>query len=72
MLRLSKGIPSQYKQRYLNLFKIYKDVFSWSYEDLKAFDTNIIQHKIPLKGGVKPCKQKLRQINPLLLPSIEK
>ena len=28
MVRLSKGIPSYYKQRYLNLFKIYKDVFS--------------------------------------------
>eukprot|EP00253_Pinus_taeda_P021433 PITA_21433 len=29
-------------------------------------------HKIPLKEGIKPFKQKLRQINPLLLPSIEK
>lgn len=72
MIRLSKGIPLQYRLRYLNLFKIYKDVFSWSYEDLKAFDTNIIQHKIPLKSGINPCKQKLRQINLLLLPSIEK
>lgn len=36
------------------------------------FDTNIIQHNIPLKSGVKPCKKKLRQINPLLLPSIER
>eukprot|EP00253_Pinus_taeda_P033457 PITA_33457 len=71
MIKLSKGIPLQYRQRYLNLFKIYKDIFSWSYEDLKAFDTNIIHHKIPLKSGIKPCKQKLRKINPLLLPSIE-
>ena len=31
-----------------------------------------MQHKIPLKGDAKPHKQKLRQINPLLLPSIEK
>lgn len=70
MIRLSKGIPLHYRQRYLNLFKIYNDVFAWSYEDLKAFDTNIIQHKIPLKSGIKSCKKKLRQINPLLLPSI--
>lgn len=42
MVRLSEGIASQCKQRYLNLFKVYKDVFSWSYDDLKTFDTNII------------------------------
>lgn len=48
------------------------DVFSWSYDDLNNFDPNIIQHKIPLKVGIKPYKQKLRQFNPLLLPSIEK
>lgn len=54
MIKLSKGIPLQYKQRYLNLFKIYKDVFSWSYEDFKEFDTNIIQHNIPLNSGIKP------------------
>jgi len=31
-----------------------------------------MQHKIPLKEDAKLYKQKLRQINPLLLPSIEK
>lgn len=72
MVRLSKRIPLRYKKRYINLFKIYKGVFTWSYEDLKEFDTNIIQHKIPFKSGIKPCKQMLRHINPLLLPSIEK
>lgn len=72
MIKLSKGIPYQYKQRYLDLFRTYKYVFSWSYDYLKTFDTNFIQHKIPLKNGMKPCKKKLKQINPLLLPSIEK
>jgi len=72
IIKLAKGVPHKYKQRYLDLLKNYMDVFAWSYDDLKTFDTSIIQHKIPLKGGVKPYKQKLRQINPLLLPSIGK
>jgi hypothetical protein len=46
--------------------------FLWSYEDLKTYDTFVIEHKIPLKLGVKPFKQKLRQFNPILLPIIEK
>lgn len=47
------------------------DVFAWSYDDLEKYDLDIIQHKIPLKYGVKPHRQNLRQINPLLLAPIE-
>jgi hypothetical protein len=32
----------------------------------------VIEHKIPLKPGVKTFRKKLRQINPILLPVIEK
>ena len=57
MIKLAKSVPADMKKKYI-------DVFSWSYEDLKAYDTNIIQHKIPLKDNQKPFKQKLRKINP--------
>ena len=52
--------------------KQFADVFSWEYSDLKTYDKNIIQHKIPLEKDTIPFKQKLRPINPLLLPLIEK
>jgi hypothetical protein len=52
--------------------KHYSDIFAWSYEDMKVFDTEIIQHKIPLKPGSKLVKQKFKQFNPLLLPIIER
>jgi hypothetical protein len=47
-------------------------VFSWTYEDLRTYNTNIIEHKIPLKEETKPFRKKLRQINPMLLPIMEK
>ena len=47
-------------------------VFAWSCEDLKTFDTNIVQHNIPLKPTTKPFRQKLRQVNLMLLLVIEK
>ena len=71
IIKLSKALPPDEKVKYINLFKEFQDVFSWSYEDLKSYDTNIIQHKIPLKQDHKPFKQKLRRINPVM-PSIEK
>lgn len=39
---------------------------------MKVYDTNIIQHTIPVKEEQNPFRHKLRRINPLLLPLIEK
>ena len=71
-IKLSKLMPTEVKNMYLKLFKEYIGVFSWKYKYLRTCDTSIIQHKIPLRPGVKPLKQKLRKTNPLLLPIIEK
>eukprot|EP00253_Pinus_taeda_P002880 PITA_02880 len=72
MIKLSRTLPPKKKSEYIELFKEFQDVFAWSYEDLKSYDTSIIQHTIPLKENQKPFKQKLRRVNPVLLPLIEK
>ena len=71
MVKISKALTAKQRKRYIKLLKEYVDVFSWSYEDLKTYDTGIIQHKVPLKPNVKPFKQKLRRINLALFPVIE-
>ena len=60
IVKLFKGVPKNYKERYIDLFKKYMDVFAWSYEDLKTYEKNIILHKIPLKEGIKPHKHNLK------------
>lgn len=72
IIKLSKSLPPNQNPKYVDLFKEFQDVFAWSYEDLKSYDTSVIQHTIPLKPNQKPFKQKLRRINPVLLPLIEK
>ena len=42
MIKLSKALPHQEKENYIALFNEFQDVFAWSYEDLKSYDTNII------------------------------
>ena len=59
MIKLASSLPTDMKKKFIDLFKEFVDVFSWSYEDLKAYDTEIIQHNIPLKENQKPFKQKL-------------
>jgi len=72
MIKLSKTLPPDQKLKYVELFKEFQDAFAWRYEDLKSYDTSVIQHTIPLKENQNPFKQKLRRVNPVLLPLIEK
>ena len=50
----------------------FSDVFVWTYEDMKEYNIDIIQHTIPIKENENTFRQKLRRINPLLLPLIDK
>jgi hypothetical protein len=72
IIKLSKALALEQKDRYVSLIKSFVDTFARSYEDLKTFDTDIIQHKIPLKDGSKPFRQKIRKFNPMLMFVIEK
>jgi hypothetical protein len=72
IVKLSKYLPPEIKNKYTDLLRRYKDVFAWSYDELRTYDTFVIEHKIPLKLGVKPFRQRLRQINPILLPVVER
>lgn len=56
ILKILKSLPLMAKRKYIALFKEFIDVFPWSYEDLKAYDTSIIQHKIPIREDQKPFK----------------
>jgi len=42
MVKLSKALPPDKKLKYIELFKEFQDVFSWSYEDLNSYDTSVI------------------------------
>ena len=72
IVKLSKNLLAKENKRYIDLMKISTDVFAWSYEDLKEYDTSILQHTIPIKLGGKFFRQNLRRINPMSFPLIEK
>ena len=60
-VNLGKCCSPGKRSKFISLFKQYKDVFAWTYEELKTYDTKIIQHVIPIKGGIKPYQQPLIQ-----------
>jgi len=71
-VKLSNSLSKEQRAKYVKILKEFADVFAWKYEYLRTYETNIIEHKIHLKEETKPFGQKLRQINPMLLPIMEK
>ena len=59
MIKIGKNASPQETKSIENLIREYKDVFAWTYDDLKSFDPAIIEHTIPLNEGAKPYRQKL-------------
>ena len=71
-VKLSRSMSREQRVEYAELLKEFFDVFAWTYEDLGTYDTSFIEHKITLKKDAKPFSHKLRQINPLMFPIMEK
>ena len=70
-VNLGKCCSPGERNKFISLFKQYKDVFAWTYEDLKTCDINIIHHVIPIRSRVKPYQQPLRKMHPKLEPLIQ-
>jgi hypothetical protein len=51
-------------QIYKDLFKEFRDVFSWSYEEMPCIDPKIVEHEITTYPDAKPVRQKLHPVNP--------
>jgi hypothetical protein len=71
IIKIEKGLQRKKGKKIEYLIKEYWDVFDLSYDELKAYKRDSIQHTITLNENVKPLKQNLRRINPKLIPLIQ-
>ena len=53
-INLGKNYTHAERTTFMKLFREFKDVFVWTYEDLKTYDTKIILQIIPLKEYATP------------------
>ena len=71
-INLGKNCTQAERAIFMNLFREFKDVFMWTYEDLKTYDMKIIKDIIPLKEDAKPFQQKLPKMHPSLESLVKK
>ncbi|KAL9237358.1 hypothetical protein vseg_011916 [Gypsophila vaccaria] len=63
-LQIGTSLDESERTQMTSLLTEFKDVFSWSYKYMPGIDRSIVEHRIPIKPGFKPVKQKLRRIKP--------
>ena len=55
-VKLSRNLTKEKRAEYTELLRDFAHVFAWTYEDLKTYDTSVIEHKIPLKEEARPFR----------------
>ena len=56
---------------YTELFKEFRDIFAWSYDEMPGIDPHIIEHEIKTYPNAKPVRQHLRAVNTRKAPAIK-
>ena len=74
MIKIGKGTCKKKRKEIEILLREYQDVFGWSYNDLKVFNKDIIQHTIPLgcKSILIEVKKYKSQVSTPCLKGIRK
>ena len=63
-ISIAKNLPPSTKTELIGLLGEYKDVFAWSYDDMKGLDPKFYQHQINLATDAKPVQQRRYRMNP--------
>lgn len=62
--KISASLTPQEKQEYIEFLRRNITIFAWSYQDMPGLEPSLVEHRLILKEGVKPVKQKLRKLPP--------
>ncbi|RDY07511.1 hypothetical protein CR513_08374, partial [Mucuna pruriens] len=50
-------MPSNLRQRLVEILNEYVDIFVWSYRDMPGLDTAIVEHRLPLIPNTVPAEK---------------
>ena len=63
-VNVAKEMPKDEKKAMVELLMNFRDVFAWSYEDMRGLDPQLYQHQIHLSTDAKPVAQRRYRMNP--------
>lgn len=66
LIKVGAQLTPKELESYRALVIEYRDIFAWSYSDLKGIPPGLVQHTIPLIPGATAIRQKERRMDPRL------
>ncbi|KAI5428160.1 hypothetical protein KIW84_033241 [Lathyrus oleraceus] len=60
-VKIGSQLCPEAKKGLIDLLREYSDAFAWSYQDIPGLDSEIVEHRFPLKPECPPVKKKLRR-----------
>jgi hypothetical protein len=68
---VNKNLETDPRNEMIGLLKEYPDCFAWNYTEMPGLSREIVEHRLPIKSGFRPFKQKARTFCLDLLPRIK-
>ena len=68
---VNKTLETNPRDEMIGLLKEYSDCFAWNYTKMPGLSREIVEHRLSIKSGFRPFKQKPRTFRPDLLPRIK-
>jgi hypothetical protein len=68
---VNKTLETDPRDEMIGLLKEYSYCFAWNYTKMTGLSREIVEHRLPIKSGFRPFKQKARIFRPHLLPRIK-
>jgi hypothetical protein len=68
---VNKTLETDPRDEIIRLLKEYSNCFAWNYTEMPGLSREIVEHRLPIKSGFRPFKQKARTFRPDLLPRIK-
>lgn len=56
LVHIGKALSTSEKQAFTSFLKDRVHCFAFSYEDMPGLDSNLVEHKLPIKPGAQPVK----------------
>ena len=71
LLKIAEILEPEFKERAIKLLREYRDVFAWSYQDLKGVPPNLCTHRIELLPSSSPKRQAPYRMNPTFMAKVK-
>jgi hypothetical protein len=65
---VNQTLKADPRDKIIGLLKEYSGFFAWNYNKMTGLSRELVEHRLPIKSGFRPFKQRSRLFHPDLLP----